>query len=193
MESGPTHPLETLLPSRASRILAALCFAAATVWLGWIMQRLVRGITPSILAFEFAATPARAAQIIDQWGVSGEARMLAQIGLDNWWLALYSTTLASLCVMVAIRLRPHSLTWANYGVSLAWAAWLAALLDRMENFALVQVIEGSRSILFTMGAAIFAAIKFVIVIACLLYIIFSPILFSRSRQKLSPPNPSETR
>ena len=187
------HPLELLLPTRGARILAALICAGGTVWLGWIMRRIVRGISPGILAFEFAGTPARAARIIEQWGVSGEARMLAQIGLDNWWLALYSTTLAILCVMVAIRLRPHSIKWANYGVVLAWAAWAAALFDRMENFALVRIIEGSRSILLTIGAAKFAAFKFAIVMACLLYIIFSPILFSRTRQKLSPSSPPETR
>ena len=179
------HPLELLMPTRRTRILGALIFAGGTVWISWIMQRIVRGISPGILAFEFAGTPANAARIIERWGVSGEARMLAQIGLDNWFLFFYSTTIALLCVMVAIRLRPHSSRWADYGVLLAWLAWLAALLDRIENYALVQIIEGSRSYLLTTAAFGCAALKFLILSICLLYIVFSPIIFSRVRQKVS--------
>ena len=177
------------MPTRGTRLLGAVIFAGGTVWLGWIMQRMVRGITPGILALEFAGTPANAARILEQWGVSGEARMLAQIGLDNWFLGFYSTTIALLCVMVAIRLRPYSIRWADYGVLLGWAAWGAALLDRIENYALVQIIEGSRSGLLTGVALVCAAVKFLIIVVCLLYIVFSPILFSRARQKVPTTTP----
>ena len=153
---------------------AAILLTLATVWVNWIMQRLVRGISPGIITFEFAGTAARARAILDQWGVSGEARMLAQIRLDNWWLALYSTTLAVLCVMVSIRLRSRAPRWSNVGVHLAWSAWLAAVLDRIENLALARIINGDVQTSWTGLAFGCAAVKFIIVFACLLYILGSP-------------------
>jgi hypothetical protein len=169
------HPLEVLLPTRGARMSAALTVAFGTVWVSWIMQRLVRGVEPGILAFEFATTPARAAGIIAHWGIGGEARMLAQIRLDNWWLALYSTTLALLCIMIATRLSARSPRWANAGRALAWAAWVAALFDRMENLALVRTIEHGPAWSTTIAASVLAALKFSIILACLLFILTSPI------------------
>lgn len=180
-----SHPLEMVLPTRAARMLAVVILTIGTVWLSWIMQRLARGISPGIVAFEFAGTPANARRILDAWGVSGEARMLAQIGLDNYWLILYSTTLALLCVMIAVRTRPIALRYARLGTVLAWLAWAAALLDRLENLALVRSIEHGPTTALTVSAFICATIKFVIVAACLLYILGSPFfprlaLFSRT-------------
>lgn len=174
------HPLELLLPTRGVRMLAVVILAALTLWISWIMQRLARGIEPGILAFEFAGTPENARRILDAWGVSGEARMLAQIGLDNWWLFFYSTTLALLCVMIAIRIRAYALRWASIGTALAWAVWGAALLDRIENFALARIINGDITAAWTSTAFVCAGTKFLIVILCLLYIIGSP-FFSRKR------------
>jgi hypothetical protein len=176
------HPLEHLLPSRGSRMVAVVLLAIATLWVSWIMQRLARGIEPGILALEFAATPANAKRVLDQWGVSGEARMLAQIGLDNWWLALYSTTIALLCVMIAVRLRGRAPRWSAIGVILAWCVWGAALLDRLENYALVSIVNGEVNAAWTITAFVCASIKFLIVIICLLYIIGSP-FFSRVKTK----------
>jgi hypothetical protein len=179
------HPLEILLPTRGARMAAVAVFAMGTVWVSWIMQRLVRGIQPGIVTFEFAATPDRARAIIDQWGIGGEARMLAQIALDNWWLALYSTTIAILCVMVSVRIRAQSLLWGNLGRWLAWGAWTAALFDRIENLALVRSIEHGPTWFLTWTAAVCAAFKFTLIVGALLYITGSPFFrrlafFSRS-------------
>jgi hypothetical protein len=163
-------------------MLAVVLLTAVTLWINWIMQRLVRGIEPGILAFEFAGTPENARRILDQWGVSGEARMLAQIGLDNWWLVLYSTTIALLCVMIAVRVRERAPRWSAIGVILAWAAWGAAVLDRIENQALVNIINGEIKAVWTITAFVCASLKFLIVILCLLYIIGSP-FFSRAKTK----------
>jgi hypothetical protein len=181
MVRSPKHPLETLLPTRGARMLAVVLLTIATVWVSWIMQRLARGIEPGIVAFEFAGTPENARTILDQWGVSGEARMLAQIGLDNWWLVLYSTTLALLCVMIAIRVRTYASGWADVGIVLAWAVWGAALIDRIENLALVRIIDGDVRAAWTITAFVCASTKFLIVILCLLYIIGSP-FFSRKQK-----------
>ena len=180
------HPLEVLLPSRAARMIALVLCAIATIWISWIMQRLVRGVEPGILRFEFAATPARAAHIIERWGIGGEARMLAQIAIDNWWLAIYSTTLALLCIMTAVRLQNGAPRWANVGRGLAWASWVAAGFDRVENLALVRSIEHGPTWLTTISASLFAGLKFAIIAACLLYVFTSPFFhrsafFSRTR------------
>lgn len=153
-------------------MVALLVFAGCTLWVAWIMQRIVRGISPGIVAFEFARTPENARRIMHQWGVSGEARMLAQIGLDNWFLLLYSTTLALLCLMVAIRLR------SSFGRIMAWAAWMAALFDAVENFLLVRIIDGNHSLAGVAFAC--AAVKFALLIACVLYILLSPFIARRT-------------
>jgi hypothetical protein len=82
--------------------------------------------------------------------------------------------------MIAIRARTHAPRWAEIGVLLAWAVWGAALLDRIENFALVRIINGDVSAAWTITAFVCASIKFLIVILCLLYIIGSP-FFSRKQ------------
>jgi hypothetical protein len=168
------HPLEILLPTRGARMAAVTIFAIATMWVSWIMQRLVRGVEPGIVRLELAVSPERASAIIGQWGIGGEARMLAQIGLDNWWLALYSTTLAILCVMVAIRVRKQSPLWSDVGRWLAWGMWAAALFDRLENFALVRTINHGPTWFLTVTAAICAVIKFTLIGVSLLYVVGSP-------------------
>jgi hypothetical protein len=165
-------------------MLAVVILAIGTLWLSWIMQRLVRGIEPGILAFEFAGTPDNARRILDAWGVSGEARILAQIGVDNWFLVFYSTTIALLCVMIAIRLRTRAPRWSKVGIALAWAAWGAAILDRIENFALVRLINGEVNSVATITAFMCASLKFLIVIICLLYIVGSP-FFARAKTKIA--------
>jgi hypothetical protein len=184
------HPLEILLPTRGARMAAVTVFAIATIWMSWIMQRLVRGVEPGIVRLELAVTPERARAIIEQWGIGGEARMLAQIGLDNWWLALYSTTLAILCVMVAIRVRKQSPLWSDVGRWLAWGMWIAALFDRIENFALVRTINHGPMWLLTITATFCAALKFALILASLLYVVGSPFFqrlafFSHGRPRSS--------
>lgn len=165
------HPLEILLPTRLKRMVALAVFAGCTLWVAWIMQRLVRGISPDIVALEFARTAENARSILQQWGVGGEGRMLAQIRLDNWFVPLYTTTIALLCLMIGMRLQSAP------GRVMAWAAWAAGLFDLAENQLLVRIIDGDHAL--APLAFICAAVKFFLIVACLLYILLSP-FFSRS-------------
>jgi len=62
------------------------------------------------------------------------------------------------------------------GVFLAWAQFIAAILDAVENYALIRVLLGSSQNLWPALARFCAGPKFFIVTAGLLYVIFGLIL-----------------
>jgi hypothetical protein len=111
------------------------------------------------------------------------------LGLDYLYLVAYASAIALGCVMVARRLSGRGEFLPLVGVVLAWAQFGAALLDCVENYALIRVLLGSQQELWPVVARWCAIPKFLIVALGLVYVgigfvwvMGEKILISRGRQ-----------
>lgn len=131
-----------------------------------------------IVCLELAGNEKTARNIIASWQNQGaDEYALSSLYWDNFFLLAYSTAIALSCVMAAERLHaPRTLEY-NLAILLAWAQWLAALLDRTENFALEKMLrDGVKSPLPEI--AWWSAIpKFIIIVAGLGYVAIAFIIW----------------
>lgn len=127
-----------------------------------------------IIDFEFAWSSTRAAEIASAWEQAGfleYARL--SLWVDFLFLLGYSTALSTGCAIVAGAL-PGG--WGEVALWLAWGAWLAGVLDALENLALLRALDqiirsqSTPDILLQLAACC-AAPKFVLVFVCLGYFI----------------------
>jgi hypothetical protein len=127
---------------------------------------------PGIVAFEFAASPERADEILSGWGTGGRTGAEEAIRIDYGFLIAYAVFLWLATAAVADRAHGR---WARVGRWLAGLALVAGLLDILENTLLLRVIdgyrEGSISGTATAAAAVAAGLKFAILAVIGLYML----------------------
>lgn len=138
------HPLGYLSPHTIALLLGALMFLSI-FWgmlLGHIGQPLKTGEAPrGIVSFELAFTATRSEAIVRSWN---KVRKVAKnsLLLDFVFIPLYSTTLALFCIMAAHSFQRNN--WSGLStvaVVIAWYQWVAGLLDMLENFALLRLLN----------------------------------------------------
>jgi hypothetical protein len=139
------HPLDAVRPGRRARVFVPLLglTAVLAVALGAIDRPLRTAASPlGIVSFEVAGDVATARAMVEAW--DGQARVLAalSLGLDYLFLVAYSTTTALACLWAAGVYRARGWALAAAGAPLAWGQWVAALLDGIENAALIAVLLG---------------------------------------------------
>lgn len=174
------HPLQSLSPSQTKKALVLLVAGTLLVMLalGMVDRGLKTEAAPlGIVSFEMVWSATGAQHIIDQWDEA--ARILAgfSLGLDYLFLPLYSTTIALF------------LLWKGRGRfvrGLAWAQWVAALLDAVENLCLLLLLTSRLSDELARTATLAAIVKFAIVIAGILVALFS-LLFRPKPDLLDQP------
>lgn len=132
--------------------------------------------TAGIISFEFAGTVPAARAMIDSWGSRGQVAAGLSLGLDYLFLLAYSVTIALGCSIVAGRLNPRFRFLINLGHTLAWAQFLAAALDALENYALIRVLLGSENAIWPGVAYWSAGPKFLIVLLGILYVIIGTLI-----------------
>lgn len=171
------HPFEWLSPTVQKR---ALWLLLPMTWLVmFCLQRSGRGLVTKeaphgILSFEFAGTATQANAIAGSWLLPG-ARFDAglSLGLDYLFMPLYASSIALCCVLLS---RGIARVLGNIGSLLAWAQWLAALLDAVENYALINVLQGAQGDFWPSLAYQCALPKFVIVALGLAFVAFAGLL-----------------
>jgi hypothetical protein len=122
-----------------------------------------------IVSYELARDVPGAREILDSWAPRARVHAGFNLGLDFLFLALYSTTIGLACVGVARSLYPRHRTLASAGWPLAWAQWLAALLDIVENTALLAMLVDAPAAPWPAVAWWCAVPKFAIVFLGLAY------------------------
>jgi hypothetical protein len=125
-----------------------------------------------IVSFEFAGDVATATRILEGWGEAGRVRAGLIQGLDYLFLVLYASAIGLGCLLVA----------GAAGPVLAWGQVAAALLDSVENFALIRLLLGSDNAVWPTLAWGCAALKFALVGAGLVTVLVGfPIALVRRR------------
>ena len=127
--------------------------------------------TLGIISFEFAGNISSAQEIIQSWKKVEEVITGISLGFDYLFLASYAFTICLGCVFVTGSFYWQSKKLKNFGVILAYAQFGAAILDSIENYALIKIFLGTQQNLYAVLAYWCALSKFVIVLIGIGYLI----------------------
>jgi hypothetical protein len=124
-----------------------------------------------IIDFEVVGTLKGARCILEDWGERGRLIVGLDLGMDYLFLVVYSICISLGCALIARGLFGRVPFLGTAGLVLAWAQFGAALLDAVENYALIRLLLGSERAFWPVLARGCAIPKFVIVIAGLAFIL----------------------
>jgi len=187
------HPFVWLSePGQKRAFLGIFVFTLATMMsMNIIGHPLVNETAPQgIVSFEFAGTFEIAQQMMASWGEKALISAGLSLGFDYLFLVTYAICIGLGCVLVARAMQHRVRILMPIGALLAWAQFLAAILDAIENYALIRVLLGSTENLWPALARLCAGPKFLIVAAGLLYIILGLILIFIVKAKRPQVNPN---
>ncbi|HEY8303209.1 MAG TPA: hypothetical protein VIG42_01345 [Solirubrobacteraceae bacterium] len=125
---------------------------------------------PGIIAFEFAGTRSRAAQIMAEWGAQGRSAAHLSLVLDYGYMLSYGLFFA--LAGFAIRDTARARGWtrlAAIGVVVPFFALAAAAFDATENVALLLTLAGKGGSFAPPFAAVCSSIKFTLIAIAILY------------------------
>lgn len=173
-----SHPLESIRQNRRPTLFAALLaltllLSAALLITGEPLR--TEAAPAGILSYEFAGTVAKATQILDSWNEVARSAAGFNLGLDFLYLLAYSTTIALGIISVSAGLRLKAPVLAAV-LFFAWGQWLAALLDALENVALVTMLLNAPAEPWPAVAFVCASTKFLLIALGLLYTIAAVLL-----------------
>jgi hypothetical protein len=137
---------------------------------------------PTILAFEFAGSRSRAAQIIAEWGPKGRSAAHLSLILDYGYMLSYGFffMLAGLAIRVTARTRGWR-RMAAAGVVIPFFAIVAAMFDAIENVALLLTLTGHGGSFAPPFATVCSAIKFTLIGIAIAYVLCGLALLARTR------------
>jgi hypothetical protein len=168
------------LPSNAQKRLwfGSLTISAVSLLaIKALDESLVNDAAPSgIISFEFARSITRAQQILSSWDAADKIRCALSIGVDYLFLVSYALFISVGCAYIANALKIRKPFLAKIGFVLGWAQFIAALLDAIENTALIQLLLGSRNQIYSWIAWGCAGSKFTFVGLGLIYMVSGFIL-----------------
>jgi hypothetical protein len=136
-----------------------------------------------IISFELAGNLDSAQEILDSWGTRGQVIAGLSLGLDYFFLVAYSITIALGCIIIAGRLHSRFGFLIRVGILLSWAQFMAALLDALENFALIKVLLGSENAIWPQVARWSALPKFLLLILGILFVIVGSLITLAPRNR----------
>jgi len=123
-----------------------------------------------IISFELAGSVSRSQDVIDSWDHNAQLHAAFSLGLDYLFMVLYSTTIALGCIWAGEVMQANHWPFSRLSVPLAWGQWLAALLDFVENIALVIILFGTAASPWPQLAQWCAIAKFALIFIGMIYI-----------------------
>jgi hypothetical protein len=180
------HPFEWLPEASRRRVFVISVLLAIFVMV--ILQVLGRPLNTEaapagIVSFELAGNTLAADHMLESWGEAGRVYAGLSLGLDYLFLVAYAVAIGLGCVLVARTFSQGSRFLAAAGILLAWAQFGAALLDGLENYALIRVLLGSQHKLWPILAQWCAVPKFLIVVLGLVYVGFGTVFVTLTRAR----------
>jgi hypothetical protein len=173
------HPLFRITPQTRPAVFAVLLFA--TLFIMAILNISGRPLRTdeapaAIVSYELARNEAAATKILNSWDEEAKVYAGFNLGFDYLWMFFYSTTIALGLVWTAdaFKLTGSLLTAFNL---LAWGQWLAALLNALENTALLLMLFNQPATPWPLVAYWSAVFKFALVILGILIVLGGAILY----------------
>jgi hypothetical protein len=168
------HPFQEIPASRRKPIfVASFVLTLAVMWVLRVADEPLQtdAAPQGIISYELAGSVQGAQEILDSWDASAQAHAGFSLGFDYVYLLAYATTIGLACVWLAEGLSERLRSLASLGPWLAWGLCLAALLDAVENAALLTMLFGSASSPWPQVARCCAVLKFALVALGLLYVV----------------------
>ncbi len=168
------HPFGWLPEARQKQafwalLVPTLLFMTALLSIGTPLK--TAAAPGGMMAYEFAGTAASAQRMVGSWDHRAQLCAALGLGLDYLFLVLYACSIALGCALVAQRLSGRRFLTAA-GAFLAWGQFAAALLDAVENYALIRILlYGVESEVWPATAFCCAALKFALVVPGILYVL----------------------
>ncbi len=173
------HPFEWL-SVRVQKIafmvsLALMLFT--TLGLQLLNIHLNTDVAPfGIVSFELAGNLSLSQKIIESWGTTGQIYAGLNLGLDYLFIITYISVIGLACVLVARKVSQRIKSLSFLGILFAWGQIIVALLDSVENYALIKILLRFDGIFWPVLAKWCAIPKFLILAVSLLYLIIGTIL-----------------
>ncbi len=170
------------LDRKRALVLLGIATVAFTVILDAVLDPSRVSHGPTILAFEFAGSQARAAQITAEWGARGRSAAHLSLLLDYGYMLSYGLFFA--LAGFAVRDTARARGWprlAAIGAVVPFFALAAATFDASENVALLLTLAGHGGSFAPPFAAVCSAIKFTLINIAILYAICGAALGLRAR------------
>jgi len=165
-------PYNSLKPADQKRlfILVLVITLLLLVVNNYINTPLVTDPAPyGIISFELSQTTQQAMLILDSWDQQAKLHAAFGLGIDYLFMPAYAMAIGLACVLSAGAVRARRWPLAGVGLLLAWALWLGALLDAVENIALIILLFGNIIQPWPAIASWCAMIKFGLVFAGMIY------------------------
>lgn len=136
---------------------------------------------PGMVPFELTGGQDRADEILSEWGEEGQDAARESLWIDFGFLLAYGTflTLALLAVRDLARERSRRRLAAIGGIVVSFGA-LGAAFDALENICLLLTLADAGAAL-PLLATIFAACKFLLLVAAIAYLLGGLAMRLRSR------------
>jgi len=158
----------------------ALIFLALflTVILQIVGGPLATGAAPAgIVSFEFAGNLEQVEKILTSWDQEARLHAALSLGLDYLYLVVYALAIGATCLKAAAFWRGKRTGLARLGFWLGWSQGVAALLDAIENLALIRLLFGATTPFWPPLAQICATVKFLLVLSGLVYVLLTALLY----------------
>jgi hypothetical protein len=123
-----------------------------------------------IVSFELATNYETSQRILDSWSTEAKINAALSLGLDFLFLIVYALFISLACVQIAAALKDDHSILFRVATVLAWAQFLAAILDAIENLALIHLLLNASHKWLPCLARWCAMVKFSIVSAGLIFI-----------------------
>ena len=174
-----SHPLTQISPKSRPAVFVALLAVTLLIMAALNISGgpLRNDAAPAaIVSYELAGDVEGARAILNSW--DDEAKVYAgfNLGFDYLWMVFYSTTIALGVVWTAEAFKLKGTPAAALNL-LAWGQWLAALLDALENAALLMMLFGQPAAPWPQVAYWSAVIKFALVILGILVTLGGAVLY----------------
>ena len=184
-----THPFEKIDSKRRLPVfLAVLALSLTLTVLFRVLDRALQNQTAAprgILSFEFAKDTTEAQAILDSWNEAAKLDAAFGLGIDYLYMFAYSTAISFACAWIALVLGERGYRrFAFAGFLIGWSAWIAALFDAVENYALIQMMLHGVADPFPQLSRFCATIKFGLVFIGLIYEIVGVILLVSSKSSV---------
>jgi hypothetical protein len=138
-------PLTCIPPEQRARyfwLLLGLTFLLLAVFAVTGAPLTTEAAPYGVVSFELAGSIKKMVAILSSWDVNAQLRASFGLGLDYLFMAVYASTIALGIGLAADGLHRKGWPLASLGGLLAWGVILAALLDMIENIALLVVLWG---------------------------------------------------
>ncbi len=161
---------------RAFAAVTLVTFVLIAVMSAFDLPLRTEAAPQGIVSFELAGSAERAGEILASWDEKARVSAGLSLGMDYLFLLAYATSIALGCQLLGRLEFNRGTRLAALAAPLAWAQLGAALLDAIENAALIRLLQGAEASIWPALALVCAVPKFIFVLLGLLYLIVAGLL-----------------